>query len=287
MTSPLARISVPIPTDATHDYVPVDARDIQVGDDILALFIGQGGVFLTPGPLAGWWFYIVVGEDGQLGGALFPEDPESLSDPWVQRAAIWKVADKPADAETLTVGGSGWIYPAGEDGRMVCFSPGSGHVRGERAYRGAVLTDPRDLWIGDDPEFDWLPVTDGSTIVVGDTVRYLATATGVVSDLVPFDDTVPFTDWRIRGVEILGDEGAVNLGRWSEPDDPAAPPLLNFGRWFRRLPKPPDGSKFSAADGSRWIHTAGSYYCFGRGRTYAPGSIFLRGEIAGGLTPIA
>lgn len=289
MTSPLTRISIPVPpSSATHDYVPIAGRDIQVGDDILALFIGQGGVFTVSPPEvnAGWWFYLIVDESAGslgLGGAQFPEDPETLADTWFERFALWKVANKPADAATVTVGAAAWIYPAGEDGKMVCYTAGSGHVRGDRAFRGELLSDPLDLWISDDPEWDWLPVADGADVIVGDTVRYLATASGVVTDVLPWE----VAESQINGADIYAD--ATNLGRWFELNTGATatlPAPLNFNVWFKRLPKPTEGTTFLAADGSRWVYTDGIYYCWGRGESYSPGAIFLRGEIVGGLTEI-
>jgi hypothetical protein len=280
-------ITFPAPTDATHDYVPVDGRAVQVGDDILSLSISYGGVTVVSPPPPGWTFLLASpeGEFG-LGAVDFPTDPATMSDNWWSRTALWRRAAKSADRTSLTAGdGSKWIYPAGEDGRMVCYAPGSGHVRGDRAFRGALLTDPKDLWVNDDPDSDWLPVADGSEVAEGDVVRGLTTAAGVV-DLV---FTWPATEDTYGGGYFFGPEADNSplLGYYLVP--PANIPawkLFNFSVLYRRLPKPSADTKFSAPDGSRWIYTGGDYYCWGRGTMYAPGSIFPRGEIAGGLTEI-
>lgn len=219
--------------------------------------------------------------DGSVSGgfALFPSAPQEESG-WWGRLAIWRRAPKLADAATTTLGdGSKWIYAAGEDGKMRCYASGSTWSRGDKGFRGALLTDPADLWICDDAEWDWLPVTDGSQVVAGDTIAFLSASAGVVDEVV-VEETEAY-----RRTGFLGD-GTV-LGWWDELTQPRTATLLNTWTWFEQRPKPAADAKFSAADGSRWIYVGSShYYCWGQGTRYQPGALFLRGEIAG-LTPIS
>jgi hypothetical protein len=284
-------ITFPVPTDATYDYVPVDGRDVAVGDAILSLSITYGGVtVVTPPTPDPWWSYLLVSPQGDfgLGSVNFPQDPGSMSAHWWSRTALWRQTAKPADAFSLTASdGSKWIYPAGEDGKMRCYAAGTTWARGDSRCRGALLTNPNDLWINDDPDWDWMPVADGSEVIEGDVVRGLTTSAGVVDEVF----TVPVTDDTYGVTYFFGPEadGSPLIGYYLVPPTsiPAWKPF-NFSVLFRQLPKPAAGSRFLApSDGSRWIYTGGAYYCFGRGTSYAPGAVFLRGEIAGGLVPLA
>lgn len=281
-------ITIPVPDDATYDYVPIAGPQIQVGTDLLSAWTVRGNVNQIFGPDDPeseelWVFFMLTPKpDGTIdyGLALFPETP-SLNANWWGRTAIWRRAEKLADGATVTAAdGSKWIYPAGEDGRMRCFASGSEYTRGDQRFRGELTTDPRDLWICGDVDWDWLPITDGSEVQLGDEITFLMAVTGVV-DEIHVDDSEAY---RQTGFEDASD---TQLGWWFEHYQPPAVVSLNVWTWFQRLAKPAADAKFRAPDGSRWIYIGSShYYCWGAGTVYAPGSVFLRGEIAGGLTVI-
>lgn len=281
-------ISFPVPNDATHDYVPVTGEEIRVGDDILSLSITYGGVTVADPPDPDEWTFLLASPEGEfgLGSFSYPGDPGTMPDDWWNRTALWRRAAKSADADSLTADdGSKWIYPADEGGQMLCYASGTTWVRAQQRARGALLTNPKDLWINDDPDWDWLPVADGSEVVEGDVVRGLTTAAGVVDEVFTWDST----EETYGGAFFFGPEldGSPLIGYYLTP--PTTAPVwtpFNFSVLYRRLAKPAADTKFAAPDGSRWIYTGGDYYCWGRGARYAPGAIFLRGEIAGGLTPI-
>lgn len=280
-------ITFPVPADGTYDYVPVEGSAVRVGDAILSLSITYGGVSVADPPDPDQWTFLLTSPEGEfgLGSVSFPADPGSMPDEWWHRTALWIRADKPADASSITVGdGSKWIYPADEGGQMRCFTAGTTFVRGQQQSRGALLTDPKDLWINDDPDRDWLPVADGSDVAEGDVVRGLTTSAGVVAEVFTWDAT----EETYGGAFFFGPEedGSPLIGYYLTP--PLGTPVwepFNFSVLFRRLAKPAADTKFSAPDGSRWIYAGSDYYCWGRGTKYSPGAVFLRGEIAGGLTP--
>lgn len=278
-------IVVPFPDDATYDYVRIEGPRIEIGMDLLACWAVRGELthaFPPVGEEQFWlYFMITVNPDGTLssGIALFPETPESYPNEWWARFAIWKREPKLGDGETLTAAdGSKWIYPAGEDGRVVCYDPGSTYARGARRFRGELTTDVRDLWICDDAEWDWLPITDGSDIDVGDTITFLMANHATVDQI----DVVE-TDTS-RGLSFVDTDDGVELGWWvGEVFGVPAVGFLNDWSWFRRLPKPAADTTFAAPDGSRWIYVDGAYYCWGVGRAYPTGAMLRRGEIDGGL----
>lgn len=280
----------PVPADGTYDYVPIGGEQVRVGTDLLALWAVQGEITHAfppddPGAEELWvYFMATVNPDGSAtwGIALFPETPSLYPDNWWGRYAIWKRAAKLADGGKLTAGdGSKWIYPAGEDGRMRCYAAGSAFDQGERRFRGELTTDERDLWICDDPEWDWLPVAAGEQVSVGDTVIFLAANHAVV------DEVVTTQTPALTTRAFVDNDDQVPLGWWVESIR-QAPRLteLNTWSWFERLPAPAAEATFRAPDGSRWIYTGSAYYCWGAGSTYTSGSVFRRGEITGGLKPI-
>ena len=277
-------LTFPVPNDSTYDYTPIAGPQVQIGTNLLSMWTVQGTVSTIIPPVSVWQFIIdVVNPDGSgsTGVALYPASPASLPSYWWGRMALWKRAAKLADGGTLTAGdGSKWRYPAGEDGRMTCTQPGTTFARGARKFRGELTTNPNDLWICDDATWDWLPVTDGSTVSVGDTVTFLWAQTGVIDEI----DTAT-NDYYTR--TAFSSSGA-QIG-WYDVTSVASVPgaLLNVWTFFQRLSKPSTDTSFRAADGSRWDYVGSSlYYCWGRGTEHSPGAVFHRGEIAGGLFAI-
>lgn len=276
----------PVPSDGTYDYVPTTYDRVQVGSDVLAVMSSAGTVMtVIPGTT---YVYLLASAapDGSTytGLAFMPETWSSLPDDWWLRLRMWKRTAKPDRGDTHTAAdGSEWIYPAEADGRMVCYLSGTTHTRGERLSRGEIETDPRDLYVADDAEADWLPVTDASTVVLGDYVQFGYAQTGVVDEITS-DPALTY----IRHVFERADDDT--LGWW---DEPIPGGMIGSGNvnaewaWFDRLPKPDDGSTFEAADGSAWIYTAGEYFAWASGSQFLAGSVRLRGDIAGGLTQIS
>jgi len=276
----------PVPTDATYDYVPTTPDRVGVGSDVLAVMETSGPVaMIVPGSGATPWLYVLTMPlpDGSSGSgvAFFPDDWSTLPSYWWGRLRLWKRTAKLADASTYTADdGSKWIYPAGEDGKLVCYADGTTFTQGQRLSLGEITTDARDLYIADDTEWDWLPVTNATGVSVGDYVLFGYAQAGVVDEVV-VTDSPPYyrrdefqraDDDTLGWVDTLYADGvAVLQATW---------------RWYDRLPKPAADSKFRAPDGSRWIYTDGVYYCWGTGASYAPGAVFQRGEIAGRLTEI-
>lgn len=279
---------IPVPDDATYDYLPIDGPNIGVGTSLLSLWTVQGEIVAVtaspsnPGNPDEFWSFLlsISNPDGSeaFGVALFPETPASMSDDWWGRLAIWKRAAKLAVGGTLTApDGSKWIYP-GDDGRVLCYAAGSSFAQGARLFRGQLTTDTRDLWVCDDADFDWIPVTAGSEVAEGDTITFLTAKAGVVASVV--SERHEF----YRRTEFKTD-APTSLGWFDEVRRSTPVPLLgNLWTFFDRLPKPAADTKLSAPDGSKWIYTGTSnYYCWSAGTTYPQGSIYRRGQITGGL----
>jgi len=237
------------------------------------------------------WLYFMVtwnpDNTSTVGTAFFPTDPGTMSNNWWQRTVMWKRAAKLADGASFTAAdGSEWIYPAGEDGRVHCYKAGTVYGQGTRKFRGELTTDSRDWWICDDPDWDWLPVSDGSQVHVGDTVRFMVGVSDTVAsiEVVTNDVFQRSTFHAVDSDPMLGDL----LGYWDQVDPKQQTwTPLNLWTFFHRVLKPSVDALFRAPDGSRWIYTGSSnYYCWGRGTAYSPGALFHRGEIAGGLTAI-
>ena len=284
-------LTFPVPNDATYDYVPISGPYVKVGTDLVSSWTVQATVThaFPPGG-SSWWVYFMdtFNPDGTttIGTALFPSTPGTQAANWWQRIAIWRRTPKLDDKGTVTASDSSkWIYAAGEDGRMICYMPGTTFARGDRRFRGELTTDPQDLWICDDKDWDWLPVTSGDQVVVGDTITFLFTQEAVVDEIDVVDDGAYRRHLFKANTSLLMDP----FGWWDEiiQPDPTWTSLNTFN-FLQRLPKPAAESKFRAPDGSRWVYIGTSlYYCWGRGTSYAPGAMNYRGQIAGGLTPIA
>ena len=279
-------LTFPVPNDATYDYVHISGPQVQVGTDLLSCWTVEGAVTSAFDEGGGGWTFFMVNEnpDGStsVGVAFFLVAPGSMPSDWWDRQAIWKRAAKLSDGASLTAAdGSKWRYPAGEDGRMVCTHAGTTFARGDRKFRGELTTNPDDYWICDDPDWDWLPISDGSQVTVGDTIRFLYAVAGAV-------DSVTVTENDQYKRTSFFDVSSTQLGWWDAVYQAASVVDLNLWTFFQRLSKPSTDTSFRAPDGSRWDYVGSSlYYCWGRGTTYAPGAIFNRGQIAGGLTPIA
>jgi hypothetical protein len=101
-------------------------------------------------------------------------------------------------------------------------------------------------------------------------------------------DQIQVTDNVNYSVTGFTDSSDVQLGWWYTYHQVLiGTTLQNVWSFFQRLSKPSTDSSFRAPDGSRWDYVGSSlYYCWGRGTTYAPGAIFYRGGVTGGLTPI-
>ena len=280
-------LTFPVPNDATYDYVPITGTDVQVGMDLLSLWSVQGEVSYIDGPpdSPSLWVFLMdtfnPDGTGTYGTAVFPTDTSGLPDNWWGRTAIWKRTAKLSDGGSYTAGdGSKWRYPANEDGRMVCTHAGTTYTQGTRKFRGELTTDPRDLWICDDADWDWLPIADGSEVSLGDTITFLLTITSTV-------DTIDVTETDEYRRSVFLDASSQQIGWWDVVFAPQALVAINVWTFFQRLSKPSTDTSFRAPDGSRWDYVGSSlYYCWGRGITYAPGAIFYRGGVAGGLTAI-
>ena len=281
-------VTIPTPDDATYDYVPTAGADIEVGMNIQSFWVVQGAIHTIvdvpdapeePNEL--WaWFLHAPNPDGttSTGLAMFPESSEILPDQWYDRIAIWRRAAKLADGATLTAAdGSKWIYDVGGDGRIVCYAAGSTYARGDLRFRGELTTNPKDLWICDDAEWDWLPITDGSEVTVGDTITFLWARGGVVDAITVIEENALYRRTSFT------DEAGEPLGVWEERFAGAVL-VANTWTWFRRIPKPVNDSMWSAADGSQWIYTDGVYFCWKPGTTYSTGVVFGRGTDL--LTPV-
>ena len=273
----------PVPDDPYYDFLPIDPADIEVGMDILFIMT-SGGEVTDVNLVSPTWQYTTEVETPwgvPLGGiAVFPEHPETQPADWWRRMAVWTQEAKPAERYTLVSGdGSRWIYPGDSDGKMVCYWPGGSHSRSDRLSRGAITTSADDKYIADDPEWDWMPVVDGSTVVIGDQVKSYYPLTGVV-DSILYVEITPGYD-----MVIFYDASSTSIGFYSQVGDPAFAGVAMEVTFYRRLLKPATWSKYSASDGSRWIFDGTAYFCWGGGRTYFQGSTYHRGEIPA-LTPL-
>lgn len=277
----------PTPSDATYDYLPITGGEVDVGVDVLAVLQTEGPVnLIVPGSGPTPWLYVLTtplpdGTSG-VGVAFFPDDWSTLPSYWWGRLRLWKRAAKLADAATFTADdGSEWIYDAGSvDGRMACYLAGSTFTRGQRLSRGEITTDARDLYTADDAEWDWLPVQDATTVSVGDYVLFGYAQTGVVATVDVYDGAPYYTR---RNFERADSD---TLGWADTVYQDGVSGLTGTWQWFRRSAKPSGGDLFAAADGSRWIYTAGDYWCWSPGGRYPVGAVVIRGDIVGGLTPI-
>lgn len=274
----------PVPTDNTYDYVPITHDRIVVGSDVLAA-VQSTGVVTTVIPGTPYLFDLAtVNPDGTAGTgfAFLPEDPPPDGQLWWIRVRMWSREAKPAFRDKVTgPDGSEWIYPATSDGKMICYHPGTVFARGARMSRGAIAAGELEPFGPDDPEWDWLPITDPATVAVDDYVAFAFTVSGVVDHI----DVTDYTTF-LRSEFHSADNGT--LGWFDTVDLGQSTQHVPSGdwQWFSRLPKPASEAEFRGADGSMWIYTDGQYYCWAAGTQYVPGAIFLRGEIAGGLTPL-
>ena len=273
----------PVPDDPYYDYLPITGPDIEVGMDILFIMT-SGGEVTDVNLVSPEWQYTTEVETPWgtplSGFAVFPEHPETQPADWWRRMAVWTQEAKPAERYTLVAGdGSRWIYPADADGRMVCYWPGGSHSRNDRLSRGAITTSADDKYIADDPEWDWMPVVDGSTVVVGDQVKSYYPLTGVVDSILNVEINPGYD------MVIFYDASSTSIGFYSQVGDPAFASVTMEVTFYQRTLKPATWSKYLASDGSRWIFDGTAYFCWGGGRTYFQGSVYHRGEIPA-LTPL-
>lgn len=276
-----------LPVDDEYDYAAVTLDEIRAGDDILRVVQSAGEVVISadePNEF-GEWYYTLSPPEGGVADARIPEDPESLPPHWWSRPAAWiRVPLLDAGATWAAPDGSRWIQqPTGD---LIAIEAGSEFQRSAVSTRREILSgdgpaSPRLLSLDAAEGFDWLPRVGGD-IVLGDFLISTQSDTAVIDHvedfIVPADEYFP-ADTRV--IWVYG-PGPSDLFEWTTPDWVLRPPA----QYFRRTPKPTADQKFRAADGSLWIFTAGAYYCWVRGTKYAPGAIFQRGEIAGGLREI-
>jgi len=128
----------------------------------------------------------------------------------------------------------------------------------------------------EDPDWDWVPITTGSEVVVGDVVVWAASAQFVVDDI----------------TQAANGEGGTTY-TFTNADDTAEadvdwPPLVRALRYTRTeyvvTAHPAVGSRFRSPDGARWVFQASkTYRCFVGSSVYPVGTVLTRVSITGGL----
>jgi hypothetical protein len=280
----------PVPVEDTYDYVTISPADIQVGTNLYTILEAEGDVTSVDGPLSTAWQYFldVALPDGTTDtlAAYLLLDPLSAGPQWWQRFRLLVRQAKPAPGSVTTAAdGSKWIYLADGTGMMTCYVSGTTFIQGAEKFLGELTLDAADIYRGQDADWDWIPVYDPSTVLVGDRVRY-GWGNGATVDEI----TVTGNDYYTRTTFL----NSGNPYGWS--DKLLLDESIRAGAqctFMERVLYPDPDAKFSAPDGSLWIFvpppdfvTPGYYYCWGRGTAYARRSLFRRDQIAGGLTPI-
>lgn len=271
-----------LPDDPYYDFLPIDGSAITVGMDILSVLTSEGVVFDIEAPTGGWWSYTLTTETPwgvpTFAIALFPDDPDSQPSEWWHRLAMWTRSAHLADGALLTVAdGSRWVFDAATN-KLICHQAGSIYARGRQLSRGQLTTDPDDLVVADDPDWDWLPVGDGATVALDDVVRFAWPQTGVVDDITETELTTGYVRTTVSA-------GGTDIGFYDTITDTTLSTLGMECFFYKRVLKPVIYSLSLAGDGSRWIYTKDSvYFCWKSGSTYSRGAIFPRGQI--GLTDL-
>jgi len=115
-----------VPSDATHDFIPVDPPNINAGQDVLFQTETQGEVTFKLNPDTGVWLFAI---DGGMSAVTYLDDQSGLAD-W-QRIWMYRRQAKPARGTLFTAAdGSRWVYPAQPHGRYRCWQAGTVHGEG-------------------------------------------------------------------------------------------------------------------------------------------------------------
>jgi len=128
----------------------------------------------------------------------------------------------------------------------------------------------------EDPDWDWVPITLGSEVTVGDVVVWAASAQFVVDEV----------------TQAANSEGGITY-TFTNADDSAEaevdwPPLVRALRYTRTeyvvTAHPSVGATLTGVDGSLWVfQSSKTYRCFQSGTRYVEGTVMPRVAIVGGL----
>lgn len=125
----------------------------------------------------------------------------------------------------------------------------------------------------DDPDWDWIPVTEGAEVAEGDTVLWAVAVQFVVADI----GTAPNSEGGTT--YTFGDGGSLSVFV-------DVPPLLGGLQYDRTqylvTPHPVVGATVTHQDSSRWVFTASkNYRCFSGSSAYPVGTVLPRVAIDG------
>lgn len=114
-----------IPEDDEHDFTPVEAPFITVGQEIVVMAETDGEITFLDEPTSGFWVFAL---DGAEFG--FFEDAASPSAPWTT-TYLYRRLPKPAQGAKFTAADSSrWVYPAQPHGLYRCWQAGTTHGEG-------------------------------------------------------------------------------------------------------------------------------------------------------------
>lgn len=119
----------------------------------------------------------------------------------------------------------------------------------------------------DDPDWDWIPVTDGSVVEVGDTILFGFSGQWDIASI----DTVPN---GAGGTTYTFSDGVTPvMVDWP----PLTTPPLYTRSQYVVTDHPPVGTEITLSDGSLWVFAASkTYRCIVGGSTYPAGTVLTR-----------
>lgn len=116
-----------IPEDDAHDFTPVEAPFIQVGQEVVFMLEAAGEIVLLIEEEPGRWTFAVEGDPFPVFGTIYDTPPPEL----LWGMTVYKRQPKPGRGSKFTAAdGSRWVYPALPHGLYRCWQAGTVHGEG-------------------------------------------------------------------------------------------------------------------------------------------------------------
>lgn len=114
-----------VPSDADHDFTPIAAPHISVGQEVVIQAETVGEVTAVAGGPPGAWIFLI--DDTAI--AFFRDEPPYPDS--YGTVYLYRRQPKPARGALLTAAdGSRWVYPALPHGQYRCWQAGTTHGEG-------------------------------------------------------------------------------------------------------------------------------------------------------------
>ena len=277
---------MPIPVDTAYDFASVTPDQVQIGRRYLFTqeVAGRVNTINMLGPDTYWFLMTVLTVDGGTASGSAQLPTGQLNQQTIgNRYYAWRRQPRPELGALFTLGdGSKWIHcgPT-EKGSYQCYLTGTTHTEGAWGSRAQMTgTDWLPPELDADPAVEWVPVRDGANVAVGSTYIFLNEAIGEVVAITP-----GYPRWSF---EITKPGGGTTI-TYAHDATVAQRTGVRELIWLA-TPKPAPDAKFLGPGGSKWIYpgnAAGTYRCWAAGGVYTLGAVYLRGDITGGLKPLA